>query len=339
MWFGIEEAKLGKPVVVKFQDITALVGDFRDDQVGRQFRAHVSGRRGASGKYEHCVAVGERYGAHELFGQILREKLPRDVLTISEQQLATLFEVGKVELEVPRRLVADMPIEQAIGIVRSGLDGPMTSTQWTSVMEAVERCQLEEQAQLVAYVQQQLERKEVSGKWLIEASHPLMRHAPPKWFEGMTEELMQVAPTAWVLELCLGEHQPKHALIKALHLDGLKLTWGLMKELMQSPHLRQLKVLNVGGNAVCQSVNFYKTLRTHELMRTVEALTLYGLDEKFEQAVEQLNEPEHSFESLKRLDYYYVSWAGTKGMGKKMKRYPCFKGVELNELASKSPWG
>lgn len=330
---------MGEPLVVRFQDITALVGDFRDDQVGRQFRAHVSGRRGTSGKYEHCVVVGARYGLHELFGQILRRKLPRDVLTISEQQLAVLFEVGEVEVEAPRRLGAELPIEQAIGIVRSCLDGPMTSTQWTSVLEAVDRCRIEEQAQLVAYVQQQLERKEVGGRWLIEASHPLVRHAPPKWFEGLPDELMKVAPTAWVLELCLGEHQPKHALIEALHLDGLKLNWGLMKELLQSPHLRQLKVFNVGDNAVCQSVNFYKTLRAHELMRTVEVLTLYGLDERFAQAVEHLNEAEHRFEALKRLDFYYVSWAGTKGMGKKMKRYPCFKGVAIHELASKSPGG
>lgn len=329
---------MSKRKMVRFRDITALVGDFRDELVGRQFRMHLSGRR-KPGAYEHCVAVGARYGDQELFGQQLRGQLPKDVLMVSEPQLATLFEVGEVEVEAPQPLEATLPFEQAIGLVRSCLDGPMGSAQWTGVLEAVERCRLEDQAQLVAYVQQQLERKELSGKWDVKADHPLVRYAPSKWFETLPDALMQVAPTAWVLELCQGAHQPKHALIKALHLDGLKLNWGLMKELMKSPYLRQLKALNVGANAVCQSVNFYKTLRTHELMRTVEVLTLYGLDERFEHAVSHLKDEEHSFEAITRLDFYAVSWAGTKGLGKKLGHYPCFRGAKVCELASKSPWG
>jgi hypothetical protein len=132
------------------------------------------------------------------------------------------------------------------------------------------------------------------GAWAVTSQHPITHGAPPAWAKVCFADELRVAPPAWMFELAQGRYHPKHAIIRALILEGMNLNGKLGAAIFASPHMRAVRRVNLGAKALPPS--FYKALRTSEVMRSVEELWFYDAPHAYQAA---WTPAEHTFDALK----------------------------------------
>lgn len=84
------------------------------------------------------------------------------------------------------------------------------------------------------------------------------------------------APPSWVQEILGGSHAPKHSLVRALSLEGTKATATNAARLLDSPHLANLRVLDLGRDVKLARA-FYKKLAKATNLGGLSTLTYYPL--------------------------------------------------------------
>jgi hypothetical protein len=84
------------------------------------------------------------------------------------------------------------------------------------------------------------------------------------------------APLAWVKGILGGVHAPKHALVRAVSLDGTKATAANAARLFESPHLQNLRVLDTGRDVKLARA-FFKKLAQAKNLGSIDTLVYYPL--------------------------------------------------------------
>ncbi len=251
----------------------------------------------------------------------ITKALARGVPVITEAQLLTLLEEGFVSWEEADPFESKQSFDESVAQLRAIFSAAPTSSAWTRCLSVIEGCDEERVEELVAYAQHFITRwdKAKMDKWRPPEAHPLMANAPKYWAKDLPKDELRVAPPRWVFELISGRHHVKHALARALSLDGMKLNGAHGAHVLASPHLRQLRFLNLGMSN-SYSLGFFRELRTSELMRTVRELWIGSGLAQLEGAWDA---PEHTFEALALCRPYDGSVNAT------LKKLPCLAGVKL----------
>jgi hypothetical protein len=220
----------------------------------------------------------------------------RGIPIIDVAQLEVLLTDGVLELEGEAAPV--VALDESVAELRAVFDGEPTPERWARCLEIFEACDEERVEDLLAYAQPLISRwdKVKMGAWAVTSQHPITAGAPPAWAKVRFADELRVAPPAWIFELAQGRYHPKHAIIRALILEGMNLNGKLGAAIFASPHMRAVRRVNLGAKELPPS--FYKALRTSEVMRTVEELWVYDVREVYQEA---WTPADHTFDALKRL--------------------------------------
>lgn len=84
------------------------------------------------------------------------------------------------------------------------------------------------------------------------------------------------APLSWMQEILGGAHAPKHSLVRAVSLEGTKANATNAARLLESPHLSNLRVLDIGRDVKLARA-FYKKLAKAKNLGAIDTLTYYPL--------------------------------------------------------------
>ena len=227
----------------------------------------------------------------------------RGAYILDEAQASALLKDGFVEVELPQ-LSPELDLNETIAELRGLFDGPPTSQAWTRCLELVELCDPARQPQLVPYIQSFITRWDAHAArpWQPDPEHILLSHCAESWPKAilLDDELRQ-APPSWLFELCHGKQEAKHELVRALNFTGMGVNLAISKKIFANPYLTHVTSLNFADSPACHGLKFYQALRTAEIMRTVQTLTLYSLSSGFDQGIQNLCGDEHTFDSLRTL--------------------------------------
>ncbi len=254
----------------------------------------------------------------------------RGVPIITEAQLATLLEDGVLEWEEAPAFEATTTFDESVAELRAIFNAAPTSSAWTRCLEIVEGCDPERLEDLITYAQSFItawDRAEM-GKWSPPDKHPLLTNAPKYWASGLPADELRVAPPLWLFDIAQGRAHPKHALARALNLEGVKLNGTLGENVLNNKHLRHLRWLNLGVQNPLPA-KFFRAMRTSELMRTVRELWLGGGRDHI---YAEWKDPEHTFTSL-ILVRTYDRWPSGN-----MRALPCLKGVPVQLVSNADMW-
>ena len=247
----------------------------------------------------------------------------RGVPVITEAQLLSLLEDGFVSWEEEDPFETKQSFDTSVAELRAIFAAAPTSSAWTRCLTVIEGCDEARVEELVAYTQHFITRWDDARmeKWRPPADHPLMANAPKYWAKNLPKDELRVAPPLWVFELISGRHHAKHALARALNLEGMRLNGAHGAHILASPHLHQLRFVNLGTQN-SYSLGFFRELRTSELMRPVREL---WIGSGMNHLREAWADPEHTFDAL-RLCRPYAIWADVK-----LEQLPCLAGVKVKE--------
>jgi hypothetical protein len=187
------------------------------------------------------------------------------------KKLLLLLRFGAVEIkeEAPAPVV---PLHDAIGELRALADGAPDAARWAALVAQADKADPDRKEALIHYIDAQVARWEPSERLRWLSTMLAVRHG-----EGTLCGDLRVMPVAWVQEILRGEHDPKHALARALSLDGTKANATMAAALFDSPHLSALRALDLGSDLKLAK-GFYKRLVAHEGFPALDALVCYPRD-------------------------------------------------------------
>lgn len=225
----------------------------------------------------------------------------RGLIIIDEDQLQELVEHGELELDDSPTIARDFDFGRAISELRSALDGPPTSGVWTDILEIFERCEPDRLEHLVAYAEPFLNRWDALSlpAWEPPREHDLLEHETPEWRACLPTSELRVAPPGWLLEMAHASYSPKHSIVRALNLEGMRINSTIGQRILENPHLQKITWLNLGGRNKFTKT-FYAKLRKQELARSITELWLYTYDDMLHDG---LSGDEHCFDSLELIRF------------------------------------
>ena len=135
------------------------------------------------------------------FAWSFNSAIDRAIPIIDEHQLIELVREGKLEVSSPLDMSGgDTPMEELMGEVRAVISTPSALKTWQQLCELMDACQPSHQAQLADYINAHMER------WDIE------------------DQLLCVAPHAWLLQMIAGQNLEKFKLVRKLDFFGKRNT-------------------------------------------------------------------------------------------------------------------
>lgn len=224
-----------------------------------------------------CLVAGLRAGSKAA------RAAARGVPIITEAQLAALLKHGALTLkeeDAPRQR-----FDEAVAELRGIFGAAPTSEGWTRCVEILEACDPERLDDLVSYAEPFVDAWDTSvmPRWEAPKGHALLQNMPTGWSRGNPDREVRVAPPAWLYELLQGRYSAKHAVIRALNLEGLKLNGALGESLLASPHLRGLRFVGLGSKARLPA-SFYRALVQSASVGGVRELWLDSRDPGLDEA-------------------------------------------------------
>ena len=160
-------------------------------------------------------------------------------------------------------------LSDAIGELRSALDGPADATRWAKIVALADGADAERAEETVAYI------NGYTSRW---APDPRERWwAMPladRWHDIKFQQLcgdLRYAPAPWLQEMLRGEHHPKHGLLRALSLGGTRANATMAAAILDNPHLSELRALDLGRDLKLAK-GLYKKLAENKRLRALETL-------------------------------------------------------------------
>jgi hypothetical protein len=160
-------------------------------------------------------------------------------------------------------------LDEAIGELRSVLDGPADAARWAKIVALADGADAERAEETIAYIDG------YTSRW---APDPRERWwAMPladRWHDIKFQQLcgdLRYAPAPWVQEILRGEHHPKHGLLRALSLGGTRANATMAGALLENPHLGALRALDL-GRELKLAKGFYKKLGENKHLRALDTL-------------------------------------------------------------------
>lgn len=249
----------------------------------------------------------------------------RGLIIIDEDQLQELVELGEIEIDDSPTIDQDFDFGRAVSELRSALDGPPTSGAWTDILEIFERCDPARVEHLVAYAKPFLDRWDTLAlpPWDPPREHDLMEHETPEWRACLPTDELRVAPPGWLLEMARESYSPKHSIVRALNLEGMRINSTIGQRILDNPHLQQITWLNLGGRNKFTKT-FYSRLRQRELVRSITELWLYTYDDMLRDG---FSAPEHHFDSLQTIRFDRWTYPHVR----KATLPPCLQGATIKK--------
>jgi hypothetical protein len=247
----------------------------------------------------------------------------RGVPILTEAQLKTLLKAGKLTLKEEE--ATKQTFDESVAELRGIFGAAPTSPGWTRCLEIVEACDPERLDDLISYVEPFIDGWDAlpMPRWEPPKEHALMANAPIRWRRGNPDDELRVAPPAWLYELFQGRYSAKHAIVRALNMEGLMLNGGLGEAMIKSPHLRGIRFIGLGSKTTLPT-SFYVALGTSALCEELVELWLSTGHDSLMEAWADERGP--SFGALRRVRSYNFYVAHRR-------RLPCFGGADLGGLS------
>ena len=229
----------------------------------------------------------------------VRKALSLGIPVLDEAELVELLSGASVE---SADVVAsgDSTVRDLIGEARAALDGEPTSDTWSTLVELVDSCVLDQLPALVDFIAPQVARWQVAPhtRWTPSPETPGCEGAPKEWFSGMPRGELRVAPFRWLVEMNTKHPSPKHRLVRVLHTRGMKMTGSSFINMLSNEHLTSLTQLDLHSGGLTKT--FWKKLRTLPSTKMLERLRFSEVST----ATAEAAFGDHHLDALTQLDFY-----------------------------------
>jgi hypothetical protein len=241
---------------------------------------------------------------------------------IEEADLESFLAGDSVDVDEEIVVSGDASVRDLIGEARAALDGTHGSDAWSTLVDLVDACAPEQLPALVDFIEPQIARWEVSphAQWRPGDAHKSCVGAPREWFDGAPRGELRVAPFRWLVEMNTGNFSPKHRLVHAVHLTGMKMNGTQICKLLGNPELTNLRVLDVDDSTL--SKTFFKKLRALPSTAGLERLRLSRIDPKHASGADG----DHHLDAFTHL-CIHVGYHTDESATAELLGYPMFEGV------------
>lgn len=285
--------------IIRSEALEVLFTGSLRDYTRRQARAALALAGGTScydAKNTFDVAVvGSRAGKKDL-EIIVSQGKPQ----LDEAQFKQLVQFGELELEA-KPVSEEASVGESVGELRAILDGEPSPQKWRDIIAVLDQTEPERLAEVVAYVEGHISRwpLDESRRWhtsIVQSKLP----DSASWVGGD----LRVAPKHWVQQLLAGEDSEKFSVVRAISLEGTKVTSSVASKIFGSAHLEQLLHFDCGRDLKLTKT-FFKKLAQCESMKNLETLIYYPY-KKSGGGAELAKST--NFDSLKHLKIRYADY-------------------------------
>ncbi len=241
---------------------------------------------------------------------------------IEEADLESFLAGEPVDVDEEFVVSGHASVRDLIGDARAALDGEHDSDTWSTLVDLLDSCSLEQLPALVDFIEPQIARWTVAqhAKWRPGDAHKSCLDAPREWFEGTPRGELRAAPFRWLVEMNTGNFSPKHRLVHAIHLAGMKMNGTQICTILSNPELTNLRLLDVEDCTL--SKTFFKKLRTLPSTTTLENLRLSRIDQKHVSGADG----DHHLSALTHLSIHIGHHTDADATAELL-GYPMFEGI------------
>jgi hypothetical protein len=222
-----------------------------------------------------------------------------NIPVIEEANLGSFLAGEVVEVDEEIVVSGEASVRGLIGEARAALDGRPGSGTWSRIIELVDSCAPDQLDAFVDFLEPQLASWAPSPtqRWTPRRGSVAVEGAPEEWIKAIPSGELRVAPYHWLVEMLARRDAPKHRLVRAVHLSGLKVTGSDAAALLSCEDLTNLRWLDLGESKL--SSTFWKKLRTLPSTEGLERLRFTALDGK---SVAGMRGPHH-LSALRELSF------------------------------------